>query len=271
MANNPGTTPAEIAKNNSLTLRSGGRMPLLGFGTWQAKEDDAYRSVKHALATGYRHIDTAAIYGNETEVGRAIRDSGVPRDEIFLTTKLPPSEAGKERATITGSLDRLGTGFVDLWLVHWPPDGEAAPDTWREFIAAQKDGLARAIGVSNYSPGQIDELIAATGYAPEVNQIKWAPALFDPARLAHSRERDVVLEGYSPLRASDLGNSVLAQIALAHGVTVAQVIMRWHLEHETVVIPKSVTPERIEQNFDVFGFGLSELEVAAIDGLAEGE
>lgn len=242
-------------------------MPLLGFGTWQARENEAYESVKHALAVGYRHIDTAKAYQNEDQVARAVRESGVPREDIFITTKLPPDDAGNEQAVIDESLAKLQTDYVDLWLVHWPPNGEARPDTWRELIAAQQAGKARDIGVSNYSPEQIDELIDETGVAPAVNQIKWAPSLYDEKRFQHSKDKGVVLEGYSPFRASDLDDPVLSDIASAHGVTVPQVILRWHLEHEIVAIPKSVTPARIETNWDVFGFTLSADEVARIDGL----
>lgn len=249
------------------TLRHG-EIPLLGFGTFRLGGNDAYRCVRTALDVGYRHIDTATGYGNEEQVGRAIADSGIARGEIFLTTKLPPEDAGNERSVIGSSLSKLGMDYVDLWLIHWPPSG-AGVDTWREFIAVQGEGQAHAIGVSNYSPEQIDELIDATGMAPEVNQIRWAPALFDEKRLAHSRERGVVLEGYSPLKASNLNDPTLAEIAQTHAVTVPQVILRWHIEHGIVAIPKSVTAERIRSNFDLFGFELSADEVARIDGLSK--
>lgn len=252
----------------TVTLTDGGEMPILGFGTWQATGDDAYRSVRHALEVGYRHIDTATAYGNEDQIGRALRDSGVPREDVFVTTKLPPERAGSERETITDSLRDLGTEYVDLWLVHWPPDGDARPETWTSLIEARKDGLTRAIGVSNYATEQIDELVEATGVTPAVNQIKWGPTLFDAQRVTDSRERGVALEGYSPFKTTDLSDPVLSEIAEAHDVTTAQVVLRWHIEHGIIVIPKSVTPSRIEQNFDVFGFSLSDDEVARIDGLS---
>jgi 2,5-diketo-D-gluconate reductase A len=243
-------------------------MPLVGLGTWQMTGQRCLQAVRYALEVGYRHVDTATIYRNEREVGRAIRDSGVPREEVFVTTKLPPGNAGRERRTLDDSLRALGTDHVDLWLVHWPPRGRALVPTWQELLAARDAGLARAVGVSNYSTGQLDQLIAATGQAPQVNQIPWAPALHDPARLAQHRQRGIVLEGYSPFKNTDLRHPVLAEIAAAHGVTPAQVVLRWHVDHEVVVIPKSATPERIAANFDVFGFSLTEEELARIDGLS---
>ncbi|MGA3561518.1 aldo/keto reductase [Melissospora conviva] len=243
------------------------RMPLLGFGTWQLTGQDAYDAVRTALDVGYRHIDTATMYGNEAEVGRAVRDSGIDRSELFITTKLPPDRVGQERATIEQSLAELGTDDVDLWLIHWPPAAHDSLLTWREMLAARSANLTRAVGVSNYSTGQIDELIQATGEAPAVNQIRWSPALYDPQRLAENSERGIALEGYSPFKSSDLTDPVLVRIAEAHGVTAAQVVLRWHLEHEIVVIPKSVTPERIASNFDIFGFSLTPEEVAEIDAL----
>lgn len=251
----------------TVKLPGNGLMPLLGFGTWQISGRPAYEAVRHALAVGYRHIDTATMYGNEEQVGRALRDSEVPRGEVFVTTKLPPSRARQARRTIEESLRALGTDHVDLWLIHWPPDGQASPDTWRELLAIRDEGLARAVGVSNYSTGQLDELIEATGEAPAVNQIRWSPPLYDAATVREHRERGVVLEGYSPFRAGNLRDPVLTEIAAAHGVTPAQVVLRWHLEHGIVAIPKSATPQRIESNFDVFGFTLTPDEVARIDAL----
>ncbi|TMM35704.1 MAG: aldo/keto reductase [Actinobacteria bacterium] len=242
-------------------------MPLLGFGTWQATGRRGYAAVLEALRVGYRHLDTATFYGNETEVGRAVRDSGVPRDEVFVTTKMPPGRAGRERQTLAESLRQLGMDRVDLWLVHWPPGDRARLGTWREFLALRDEGLARSVGVSNYSIRQIDELTEATGAAPAVNQIPWSPFQYDAGLLAAHRERGVVVEGYSPFKGSDLRHRVLAGIASAHGVTPAQVVLRWHVQHEVVVIPKSVTPARIKENFDVLGFELTAEEMAAIDGL----
>jgi diketogulonate reductase-like aldo/keto reductase len=248
-------------------LRGGPEMPMIGFGTWQVSGRRGYESVRLALEVGYRHIDTATMYGNEKEVGRAVHDSGIPREEVFITTKLPADRVGRERDTIGASLRALAMDYVDLWLVHWPPRGQARPATWRELLQIRDEGLARSVGVSNYTTAQLDELIEATGEAPAVNQIPWSPWEHDPARLAEHRERDVVLEGYSPFKRSQLGHPALARIAAAHGVTPAQVVLRWHLEHGIVVIPKSVTPERITSNLDIAGFSLTEEEVAEIDAL----
>jgi 2,5-diketo-D-gluconate reductase A len=253
----------------TVTLAGGIEMPLVGLGTWALRGDACYDAVRYALDAGYRHIDTATMYANEAEVARALRDSGLARDEVFLTTKLPPERAGQERETLDESLRKLDTPYVDLWLVHWPPGGAARPAVWQEFLAAREAGLAHAVGVSNYSIRQIDELIATTGQTPAVNQIPWSPPEFDAARLAASRERGVVVEGYSPLRRSDLTDPVLTRIAERHGVTAAQVVLRWHLEHGIPVIPKSSRPERIAANLDLFGFALDPDEVTRIDALGK--
>jgi diketogulonate reductase-like aldo/keto reductase len=242
-------------------------MPLVGLGTWQANGSRAYDAVRRALDVGYRHIDTATMYANEEEVGRAVRDSGVPREQVFITTKLPSGNTGRERATIEASLRALGLDRVDLWLIHWPPSGRAAPQVWEQFVQIHAEGLARAIGVSNYDERQIDELIDATGVTPAVNQIEWSPALYDAAVVQAHRSRGVTLEGYSPFKSANLRERVLAEIAERHGVTVRQVVVRWHVEHGIVVIPKSSDPARIAANFDVFGFALDEAEVARIDAL----
>jgi len=243
-------------------------MPLVGFGTWQARGRRGYEAIQRALDVGYRLIDTATIYGNEAEVGRAVRDSGLSRQAVFVTTKLPPDNAGRERQTIETSLRTLQMDYVDLWLVHWPPRGQASPDTWRRFLEVREEGLARSVGVSNYSTAQIDELIASTGEAPSVNQVRWSPMRYDAKRLADSRERGVALEGYSPLKGTDLSAPALVEIAQAHEVTPAQVVLRWHVDHRVIVIPKSTTPQRIQSNFDIFGFTLSEDEIARIDALS---
>ena len=242
-------------------------MPLLGFGTWQLRGESAYQAVRAALDAGYRHLDTATMYGNEAEVGRALADSGVPREEVFVTTKLPPERAGRERATLDASLRALGVAAVDLWLIHWPPRRKSVA-VWREMLAARDEGRTRAVGVSNYDIDEIDELLAATGQKPAVNQIRFGPSLYDPKLIAEHRERGVVVEGYSPFKTTNLHDPVLARIASAHGVDPARVVLRWHVQHEIVVIPKSKTPERIAGNAAIDGFALTDDEMAAIDGLA---
>ena len=253
----------------TLSLRDGGAIPVLGFGTWLLERDGAYQPVRDALDIGYRHIDTATGYDNEQHVGRAIADSGIARNELFVTTKLPPDHAGREAQTLDESLRFLQLDYVDLWLIHWPVNDTAAPQVWEQLIAAREAGKVRAIGVSNYSPAFIDELIDATGVTPAVNQIPWSPRDHDEDRAAHARANGIVLEGYSGLKRSNLSDPTLVAIAHAHSVTVPQVIIRWHIEHDIVVIPKSAKRERIAENFDVFGFTLTAAEVANIDALAQ--
>lgn len=244
-----------------------GRMPLLGFGTWQLRGDEARRAVACALEAGYRHLDTATVYRNEAEVGAALRDSGLDRDAVFLTTKIPPDRAGDARATIEASLAALGVDQVDLWLVHWPPDDGAGTALWEAVVRAREDGLTRHVGVSNYSLDQLDALTRATGVTPAVNQVPWSPSRFDRQVLDGSRERGVVLEGYSPFRAGGLDDPTLVEVAERLGRTPAQVVVRWHLQHGVVVIPKSAHDERIRANADVGGFTLGDADMAAIDAL----
>ncbi len=250
-----------------VTFPSGGRMPLLGFGTWQITGEEATAATSAALEAGYRHVDTATIYENEAEVGRALRDSGIPRDQVFVTTKCPPHLAGRELETLEKSLEMLGTGHVDLWLVHWTPEEGVGVDIWEKFVEAKDRGLARDIGVSNYYATQIDELVSATGAKPVVNQIKWSPKLFKPEVLAEHRERDIALEGYSGLRGGTLEDPTITGIADRLDRTPAQVIVRWHLQHGIIAIPKSTKVERIRANADVGGFELSADDMAALDAL----
>jgi diketogulonate reductase-like aldo/keto reductase len=253
---------------DSHTLPGGGVMPLLGFGTWQIKGDKATAATATALEAGYRHLDTAMVYGNESEVGRALGDSGVDRDDVFVTTKCPPNRAGHELETLQQSLEKLGTDHVDLWLVHWPGGADLAA-LWSAFVEAQQQGLARDIGVSNFSPEQIDEVERATGVRPAVNQIEWSPLLYRSSVEAAHRDRGVVLEGYSALRGGTLTHPTVTGIAERLGRTPAQVIIRWHLEHGTVVIPKSENPERIRSNAEVADFTLGAEDVAAHDALGK--
>jgi 2,5-diketo-D-gluconate reductase A len=255
---------------DAVTLTSGAQMPLLGFGTWQIKGEDAVRASSAALEAGYRHLDTATVYGNERQVGSALAESGVPRDEVFLTTKCPPDRAGRALDTLRQSLDLLQTDHVDLWLIHWPGRGSSNVDLWRSFAEARDSGLARDIGVSNFDATLIDAVSGPTGAVPAVNQIEWSPLLYDAGVVAEHREREIVLEGYSALRGGTLDHPAIVDIADRIGRTPAQVIIRWHLQHEFVVIPKSVHPERIRSNFDVAGFGLSDEDMTVLDGLGVG-
>ena len=245
-----------------------GRMPLLGFGTWQISNRDAPQATAYALQAGYRHIDTATMYQNESGIGKALASVGLPRESVFVTTKLPPAHAGRERRTLGESLTKLGLDYVDLWLVHWPPNGQAAPRVWQQFIRAQQEGLTKAIGVSNYSLRQIDELIQVTGVVPQVNQIRWGPSLYDPAMVSGLQQRGVVLEGYSPFKVSNLKDPTLVSIATRHDATAAQVIVGWHIAHGFVVIPKSVRRERIVANAAGVRIELTPEDVAMIDNLS---
>jgi diketogulonate reductase-like aldo/keto reductase len=249
------------------TLAGGARLPVLGFGTWQLTGAQAHEAVGIALELGYRHLDTATMYGNEDQVGRAVRESGLPREEVFITTKLPSNRFGQARQTLEQSLRNLGTDHLDLWLIHWPPGRSAEVDTWRRLLAARDEGLVKTVGVSNYSIRQLDELHKVTGEMPAVNQIPWSVEDHDPAVLAEHEERGVVVEGYSVLKKTNLRDPVLKEIAAAHGVTVSQVVLRWHLEHDIVMIPKSAHRARIAENLDLFGFSLTPDEVARIDAL----
>jgi 2,5-diketo-D-gluconate reductase A len=251
----------------TVSFASGGEIPVIGLGTWQMTGQDCVEAVRTALRSDYRHIDTATMYRNETEIGAALADSGVPRDEVFLTTKLPPQRAGQPRATLEQSLRALGTDHVDLWLIHWPVGGDGDPALWAEFIKARDDGLTRHIGVSNFSPRAIDVLTRTGGEAPVLNQIPFGPADWDADLVAAHAERGVVVEGYSAFKRTDLRAPALVAAAEAHGVSVPQVIVRWHLQHEVVVIPKSRTPDRIAANIDVDSFSLTGEEMAAIDAL----
>ncbi|HEY3527796.1 MAG TPA: aldo/keto reductase [Nocardioides sp.] len=260
-------TDAPRIPDDSLTLTNGARMPLLGFGTWQIKGEDAVNATAAALEAGYRHLDTATVYRNEAEVGRGLAASGVPRDDVFITTKCPPSNAGQGVDTLRRSLDNLGTDHLDLWLIHWPGDGSAYVDLWGEFVEARKAGLTREIGVSNFDASLLDEVTNAGGVQPAVNQIEWSPLLHDADTVALHRDRGIVLEGYSALRGGTLDHPTIVGIADRLGRTPAQVIIRWHLQHGIVVIPKSSRPERIRSNADVGGFELTEDDMAALDGL----
>ena len=247
-------------------------MPIIGFGTWQLEGGTARSAVSDALELGYRHIDTASVYRNESDVGRAIADSGIARGDLFLTTKLP-GNASNVRATMAKSLSNLGVDYVDLWLIHWPPAKSYQPatqssqDLYEQMLVLRDEGAARAIGVSNYSAEEIDDLIAATSDSPEVDQIAWSPFRYDAPVQSALDARQIVLEGYSPLAMSRLEDPILMEIAASRGVTTAQAVLRWHVQRGVAVIPKSAHRERIRENFDVFGFALTGEDMDRLDAL----
>jgi 2,5-diketo-D-gluconate reductase A len=258
-----------------IPLRGDTEIPQLGFGVFQVPPEDTADVVTRAFETGYRHIDTAAAYRNEEGVGHAIRASGLRRDEVYVTTKCPNPAHGYDaaREALAGSLERLGLDFVDLYLIHWPiPSKDLYVETWKAFVDAQSEGLAKSIGVSNFQPDHLRRIVDETGVTPAVNQIELHPRL-QQAELRREHERlGIVTEAWSPLaQGAVLGDPAITRIAEAHDRTPGQVVIRWHLQLGNVVIPKSVTPERIEQNFDVFAFELSDDEMAAIEALDAGE
>jgi 2,5-diketo-D-gluconate reductase A len=252
------------------TLADGNEMPLLGLGVWQVPNGpDAENAVRWALELGYRHIDTAQAYGNEESVGRALRDSGVPREEVFVATKFfPRAKSGDPVAELERSLERLGIDQVDLYLIHWPEGGPTW--AWPGMQQAQERGLARSIGISNFNVSEIDALLAEADVRPAVNQIQFSPFQYRRALLDACEERQIALEPYSPLtRGRNLGDRRLVEIAERLGRTPAQVLIRWCIERSLPVIPKSKTRERIEENGQVFDFSLSDDDIAALDGLDE--
>ena len=257
-----------MAQPVTVDIGGGRRLPIVGLGTWNVSGGDVARAVRTAIECGYRHVDTAYGYGNEAEIGQALRGTGLDRDEVFLTSKIPPRRIGYEEETLAGSLRQLQTEYLDLWLIHSPPaTADESARLWEWAIGAREQGRVRTIGVSNYSTSQIDDLAAATGVMPAVNQIRWSPALFDPGRMAQMRERSIALEGFSAIRLTDLDEPRLVTVAAAHGVTTAQVLVRWQLQHGIVVLPRSVRADRIRENFSVWDFELTLDELALIDAM----
>jgi 2,5-diketo-D-gluconate reductase A len=259
----------------NVPLRGGVDIPQLGFGVFQVPPDETAEAVRLALQAGYRHIDTAAAYRNESGVAEAIRASGLSRDEVFVTTKCFNTDHGYDNATqaLERSLERLESDFVDLYLIHWPvPSQDLYVETWQALIDAQKQGRAHAIGVSNFQPAHLRRIIEETGVTPAINQVELHP-YFQQTELREVHEQHgIVTEAWSPIaQGKVLDDAAITQIAEAHGRSPAQVVIRWHLQIGNVVIPKSVTPKRIEENFDVFGFELSADQMEAIARLDRGE
>jgi 2,5-diketo-D-gluconate reductase A len=258
-----------------LTLHDGVEMPQLGFGVFQIPPGETQERVEDALAVGYRHIDTAAAYRNEAGVGAAIAAGEVRREDVFVTTKLWNAEQGYDSTlrAFEQSLERLGTGHVDLYLIHWPlPGRDLFLDTWRAFERIKEEGGARSIGVSNFRVEDLERLEQEAEQRPTVNQIELHPRLQQAELRAWHADHDIATEAWSPLAQGDLlEDGTIATIAAHHERTPAQVILRWHLQVGNVVIPKSKTPERIRENFELFDFALSEDDMAAIERLDAGE
>ncbi|MER6847587.1 aldo/keto reductase [Streptomyces flaveolus] len=255
----------------TVTLNNGVEIPQLGFGVFQVPDAETTAAVSAALEAGYRSIDTAAIYGNEAGVGRALADSGIARDDLFVTTKLWNADQGYD-ATLNAfetSLDKLGLDHVDLYLIHWPtPARDLYRESWKAIEKLVADGRIRAAGVSNFQPAHLERLIAGSDLVPAVNQVELHPGLQQrELRAAHAR-LGIVTEAWSPLaQGAVLKDEAITTIAARHGKSAAQVVLRWHLQLGNVVIPKSVTPARIRENLDVFDFTLTDDEMTAIAGL----
>jgi 2,5-diketo-D-gluconate reductase A len=266
---------AHATESPVLTLHDGVEMPQLGFGVFQIPPEETQERVEKALTVGYRHVDTAAAYRNEAGVGAAIAASGVRREDVFVTTKLWNSEQGYDstRRAFEKSIERLGTGHVDLYLIHWPlPSRDRFLDTWRAFERIKEEGGARSIGVSNFRVEDLERLETDAEQRPTVNQIELHPRLQQAELRAWHEDHDIVTEAWSPLAQGDLlEEGTIETIAAHHERTPAQVILRWHLQLGNVVIPKSATPERIRENFELFDFALSEDDMAAIERLDSGE
>ena len=258
-----------------VTLRDGAKIPQMGFGVFQVPPEDTAAVVDKALATGYRHVDTAAAYENEAGVGQALHASGLDRGDVFITTKCFNDDHGYEQATraLRASLDRLEMDYVDLYLIHWPvPSQDRYVETWKAFIEAQEQGLVRSIGVSNFQPAHLERLVQETGVTPSINQVELHPRLGQPGLRRTHADLGVVTEAWSPLAQGEvLDDPVITSIAEAHERTPGQVVLRWHIQLGNVVIPKSVTPERIQQNLHVFDFELSDEEMSEIESLDVGE
>jgi 2,5-diketo-D-gluconate reductase A len=258
----------------SIPLNDGHRIPQLGLGVYKVADSDAARVVETAIGSGYRHIDTATLYNNERGVGDGVRASGVPRGDIFVTTKVWDSDHGYDRTlrAFDSSLELLRFDYVDLYLIHWPvPSKDLFVDTWRALEAIRSDGRALSIGVSNFAPHHIDRLLAETEIVPAVNQVELHPWLPQREVRDYDRAKGIVTEAWSPLaRGRVIGDRVLESIAARHGKTTAQVVLRWHIQLGNVVIPKSVTPARIEENIDVFDFELGADDLSAIASLESG-
>ena len=257
----------------TLTFNDGNTIPQLGFGVFRVDPDDAERIVSDALEVGYRHIDTAAIYGNEIGVGRAIERSGIPRDELFITTKLWNSDHGTQSAfdAIDLSLEKLQLESVNLYLIHWPvPARDLFVESWKALEQIKADDKATSIGVSNFRLPDLERVLAETETVPVLNQIELHPLFTQLPLREYGAEHGILTESWGPLghaRIDLFGEGPIAAAAEAHGVSPAQAIIRWHLQNGLVVIPKSNSRERMAQNFDVFGFELSDDEVAAISAL----
>ena len=259
--------------NSCITLNDGNSMPLFGLGVWAAQSGkETYDAVLSALKSGYRHIDTAEMYANEKDVGNAVNDSGLKREEVFVTTKLWDSGLGYDHAlkAFDDSLKKMNLEYVDLYLIHWPEKGSQL-EIWRALERIQKEGRSRSIGVSNFAPRHLKELLVEGSEHPVVNQIELSPYLQQKTIYSFCREENVHLTGYCPLaRGERFADPKLCQLAKETNKSAAQVMIRWALQRGHTVIPKSVRPERIKENANVFDFNLNQEQMKVLDGLEQG-
>ena len=260
-----------MTKVPAITFNDGNAIPQIGLGVWQTPDEVADSAVAAALGAGYRHVDTAAIYGNERGVARGIAQSGVPRNDLYVTTKLWSADQGFDSAlrAFDQSLERLGTDYIDLYLIHWPsPHRNAYADSWKALVRLKEEGRARSIGVSNFQPEHLQRIVDETGVAPALNQIELHPRFQQKDLRAAHEKLGVATESWSPLGSGRLlGDAAIGRIAAKHHRSPAQAIIRWHLQQGLIVIPKSVTPARIAQNFDVFDFTLDADDMEAFAAL----
>jgi len=267
---------SNLTINSTATLNNGVEIPRLGLGTWQAAEgSEVETAVRTALEVGYRHIDTAMIYGNETSVGRAIRDSGIPRDQLFVTSKLwnEDQRQNNQAGAFDASMSRLDIDYIDLYLIHWPVEGKFV-DTWKilEDILGRGDGKVRAIGVSNFLIHHLEELLASSNTVPAVNQVEFHPRLVQQKLFDFCRNNNIQHEAWSPIMKGRCDEvSELVEIGRGHDKSATQVALRWELQKGTVTIPKSTTPTRIEANADLYDFELTDEQMKRIDALDKGE
>lgn len=255
-------------KVKAVELNDGNSMPQLGYGLWQVPDEETEKVVTDAIRIGYRSIDSAQVYGNEHGLGRAIKSCGLPRKELYITTKIWNSEHGYDSTlkSFEGSMKKLGTEYLDLLLIHWPaPKKNLYVETWKALVQLKKDGRVRSIGVSNFYPEHIEKIIDATSFIPAVNQVELHPRFQQLELRSFHEKHNIRTESWSPLgQGKVIADEVIRKIAEKHGKTPAQVIIRWHLENNLIAIPKSVTPSRIEENFNVFGFSLDERDLKDI-------
>lgn len=263
----------------NVILSNGKKMPIIGYGTWETPDIQAEQCIKYAIECGYRHIDTAAAYGNEAGVGKGIKNCGLKREEIFLTTKHWITERGYEKtlAAIDESLKKLGTDYLDLYLIHWPCVEKVTPkwaeinaDTWRGFEEAHKQGKILTLGVSNFKQPHLEALNKYAKIKPAVNQIEFHPGYNQFETVKYCQNNGILVQGWSPLgRGRVLSNDIIVNLAEKYGVTPAKICLRYAIQHNVVPLPKSVTPERIASNLDIFNFEISNDDIAKIDSLPE--